>query len=197
MATAQPQAPPAIPALEAAEIHHQQHLRSSPEEALEEADMLSKVPIRSSQPVVQVTNSLATQADKSNKPVKDTEVAQEKKDGDRRRVEDNGNPEAEAEDDDPRNPLTDFDWSDFETRYKQAMKEANQKEEKLRHDFEHLVQYFGAWTTSASNYDNERSYKRIKTRTLYVQHAEETLEQKKQHYSQVVQAFQSALALLG
>lgn len=186
-----PQAPPAVPAFVEVEDHHQQHYSSSPDEVLEEADMMSKVPIRSSQPVMQVTDSQKSKPDRSNPTTKDPEVEKKKDD---RPAEENVN--SEAEDDDPHDPLKEFDWNDFESRYEKAMQDANDHEESLRSDFERLTEYFGVWSLSASDCDHERSSKRIKTRALYVRHAEETLEQKKQHYNQVVQAFKSALALL-
>jgi hypothetical protein len=45
-------------------------------------------------------------------------------------------------------------------------------------------------------HDNERGIKRLQTRERYVKIAEQSLVQKKKHLTEVVRAFQSALALL-
>ncbi|KAI0443204.1 hypothetical protein F4803DRAFT_515957 [Xylaria telfairii] len=92
--------------------------------------------------------------------------------------------------------LAPFDWEDFEDRYEKALQEADEKEKMLLDEFAQLVKYFNVWASASSTYDNERAIKRLQTRERYVQLSEQSLAQKKQHLSEVVKAFQSALALL-
>ncbi|KAK5658728.1 hypothetical protein OQA88_1537 [Cercophora sp. LCS_1] len=92
--------------------------------------------------------------------------------------------------------LAPFDWDDFEARFQLALKEANDQEEELLHEFKDLVEYFGVWAEAASAHDTERAIKRLQTRERYVKIAEQSLSQKKKHLTEVVRAFQSALALL-
>ncbi|KAI1857151.1 hypothetical protein JX265_011352 [Neoarthrinium moseri] len=92
--------------------------------------------------------------------------------------------------------LAPFDWEDFESRYQKALADADQQESELLDEFEQLVKYFNVWASAASSHDNERAVKRLQTRTRYVHLSEEKLKQKKEHLSEVVKAFQSALALL-
>jgi len=149
----------------------------------------SQIPIRS--PVVQVSNSQPSEPKKkSTKPAEMTRTDSQKK------AEESRDTEAENRDD-PLEDLADFDWEEFQGRYSKAMMDASVNEQALRDEFNRLVQYFGVWASAASNYDNDRSAKRIKTRAIYVQHAENSLQRKKDHYAQVVEAFKNALALLG
>ncbi|KAB5549812.1 hypothetical protein GE09DRAFT_1241537 [Coniochaeta sp. 2T2.1] len=92
--------------------------------------------------------------------------------------------------------LAPFDWDDFEGRYEQALAEANNEEKELLEEFDRLVKYFNVWASAASVHDNERGAKRLQTRERYVKIAEQSLVQKKKHLTEVVRAFQSALALL-
>ncbi|KAI0197692.1 hypothetical protein F4808DRAFT_292651 [Astrocystis sublimbata] len=89
-----------------------------------------------------------------------------------------------------------FDWEDFEDRYQKALEEADENEKQLLQEFAQLVKYFNVWASASSTYDNERAVKRLQTRERYVALSEQSLDQKKQHLSEVVKAFQSALALL-
>ncbi|KAI0594768.1 hypothetical protein F4775DRAFT_416159 [Biscogniauxia sp. FL1348] len=92
--------------------------------------------------------------------------------------------------------LTPFDWDHFEDRYEKALQEADEQEKQLLEEFEQLVKYFNVWASASSSHDNERAIKRLQTRERYVRLSEQNLSQKKQHLSEVVRAFQSALALL-
>ncbi|KAI2641167.1 hypothetical protein GGS21DRAFT_503327 [Xylaria nigripes] len=92
--------------------------------------------------------------------------------------------------------LVAFDWEDFEDRYEKALQEADDKERQLLEEFEQLVKYFNVWASASSAHDNERAVKRLQTRERYVRLSEQSLSQKKQHLTEVVKAFQSALALL-
>jgi hypothetical protein len=92
--------------------------------------------------------------------------------------------------------LAPFDWDEFEARYEEALADADRQEQELLQEFEELVKFFNVWASAASVNDTERGIKRLQTRERYVKIAEQSLSQKKKHLSEVVRAFQSALALL-
>ncbi|KAK4237044.1 hypothetical protein C8A03DRAFT_35039 [Achaetomium macrosporum] len=92
--------------------------------------------------------------------------------------------------------LAPFDWDEFEARYEEALADANRNEQELLKEFEELVKFFNVWASAASVRDTERGVKRLQTRERYVKIAEQSLSQKKKHLTEVVRAFQSALALL-
>lgn len=89
-----------------------------------------------------------------------------------------------------------FDWEEFETLYEQALAKANEQERELLREFDTLIKYFNVWASAASAHDHERAVKRLQTRERYVRIAEQSLSQRKQHLTEVVRAFQGALALL-
>ncbi|KAK4132580.1 hypothetical protein BT67DRAFT_385350 [Trichocladium antarcticum] len=92
--------------------------------------------------------------------------------------------------------LPPFDWDEFEARYEEALADADRDEQELLKEFEELVEFFNVWASAASVHDTERGVKRLQTRERYVKIAEQSLSQKKKHLTEVVRAFQSALALL-
>ncbi|KAI1137175.1 hypothetical protein F5Y05DRAFT_419644 [Hypoxylon sp. FL0543] len=92
--------------------------------------------------------------------------------------------------------LAKFDWKGFKRRYEEALQDADEQEKQLMEEFDSLVKYFNVWASASSAHDNERAVKRLQTRERHVQLSEQALSQKKQHLSEVVKAFQSALALL-
>ncbi|KAK0730433.1 hypothetical protein B0H67DRAFT_474659 [Lasiosphaeris hirsuta] len=108
------------------------------------------------------------------------------------------NSQKEIADRSPSTPghLAPFDWDDFEARYEEALSDANRQEQDLLEEFETLIKYFNVWAAAASVHDTERGVKRLQTRERYVKIAEQSLSQKKKHLTEVVRAFQSALALL-
>ncbi|CAM1504520.1 Fc.00g021110.m01.CDS01 [Cosmosporella sp. VM-42] len=92
--------------------------------------------------------------------------------------------------------LAPFDWDDFEARYEKALFDADEHEREILKEAENLSKYFRVWASAASSHDDERAIKRLQTRQRYVNLSEEKMEQKQQHYDEVVRAFESALALL-
>ncbi|KAK4190479.1 hypothetical protein QBC35DRAFT_471639 [Podospora australis] len=92
--------------------------------------------------------------------------------------------------------LAPFDWEEFEARYEEALANTDRDEQELLAEFDNLVKFFNVWASSASVHDTERGVKRLQTRERYVKIAEQSLSQKKKHLTEVVRAFQSALALL-
>ncbi|APA09455.1 predicted protein [Sclerotinia sclerotiorum 1980 UF-70] len=98
---------------------------------------------------------------------------------------------------DPKRDLAPMNWSGFEQRYAEAIKELNDNEDELIDHFNHLSEAFTIWADSSAERDNGRALKRLKTRERYVQIQEKSLEDKKLHYTKVVEAFKQALQLFG
>ncbi|KAI7356558.1 hypothetical protein KC336_g22192 [Hortaea werneckii] len=71
------------------------------------------------------------------------------------------------------------------------------KEHSILYEFSSLCEYFGVWAQASETHEVGRSYKRLKTQVAYVENRESELESKRQHYIKVVDAFKSALELLG
>ncbi|OQO00373.1 hypothetical protein B0A48_13721 [Cryoendolithus antarcticus] len=99
--------------------------------------------------------------------------------------------------DDPAEPIEQFDWDDLCARYGKSMDDLTDRENQIWAEFNNLSNMFNAWVTASEQHEIERSSKRLKTQTTLVRHHEGQLEEKRQHYIKVVEAFQSALKLLG
>nr|OQO31162.1 hypothetical protein B0A51_01893 [Rachicladosporium sp. CCFEE 5018] len=99
--------------------------------------------------------------------------------------------------DDPAEPIKDFDWGDLYARYGKCMDKLTHEENQIWADFNNLSNMFNAWVAASEQHELERGSKRLKTQTTLVRHHEGLLEEKRQHYIKVVEAFQSALKLLG
>ncbi|KAL4940500.1 hypothetical protein BDV06DRAFT_196436 [Aspergillus oleicola] len=92
--------------------------------------------------------------------------------------------------------IKDHDWSQLESNYIQMMDQHQKSEEEFRDHITRLLEVFTAWSQTAAKHDETRALKRFKTQMHHVQNSEESLEKKRKHYMDVVQAFESALALL-
>ncbi|KAL6239418.1 hypothetical protein BDW75DRAFT_236604 [Aspergillus navahoensis] len=92
--------------------------------------------------------------------------------------------------------IRDFDWSQLESSYMQMMEQHEKSEEELRGHITKLLQVFTAWSQTTVVHDESRALKRFRTQMHHVQNSEESLEKKRRHYTDVVKAFESALALL-
>ncbi|KAL4784286.1 hypothetical protein BJX76DRAFT_357246 [Aspergillus varians] len=92
--------------------------------------------------------------------------------------------------------IKDYDWSQLESYYIQSMERHENSEEELRNHITKLLQVFTAWSQTTVEHDETRALKRFRTQMYHVQNSEESLEKKRKHYSDVVKAFESALALL-
>ncbi|KAK2784699.1 hypothetical protein FQN52_008927 [Onygenales sp. PD_12] len=92
--------------------------------------------------------------------------------------------------------LRECDWEELQKRFTDAMNERSQAENALQKETAELLEMFIAWSQTTIVRDENRAYKRLKTRMGYTQNAEAKLEEKKKHYANVVKAFESALALL-
>ncbi|KAJ5806161.1 uncharacterized protein N7503_003763 [Penicillium pulvis] len=88
------------------------------------------------------------------------------------------------------------DWDQLQEKYTDAMDEHSRVEEDLRAQTTKLLDIFTAWSQTAMLQDEQRALKRFKTQMQHVQHSEISVDNKKKHYTEVVKAFQSALALL-
>ncbi|TAQ83618.1 hypothetical protein B7494_g8063 [Chlorociboria aeruginascens] len=93
-------------------------------------------------------------------------------------------------------PAEPLNWVEFESRYKDAISKRTREEETLLNEFESLSGAFLIWSQASAKFDNERAWKRFKTRVNHVQHSEQSLAEKKEHYRKVVTAFQTAVDLL-
>ncbi|KAF2278205.1 uncharacterized protein EI97DRAFT_431473 [Westerdykella ornata] len=98
--------------------------------------------------------------------------------------------------DDPADMIADFDWEHLAERYHDAIRDCDARETELLQEWESLMNFFRIWAEAGHAHETDRTYHRLRTRMTYVQHAEESLEKKRQHYIQVVEAFQLALQLL-
>lgn len=91
-----------------------------------------------------------------------------------------------------------YDWEEFERRYEEALREANEHEREILKEADGLskvrldavrlcmgtltlMQYFRAWASAASVHDDERAVKRLQTRKRFVNLSEQRMEQKQQH----------------
>ncbi|KAI5289532.1 hypothetical protein KEM54_003711 [Ascosphaera aggregata] len=110
--------------------------------------------------------------------------------------------------------LRNDDWETLQHRFTEAMEERTQEEMVLQRETADLLEMFISWSQTTALRDEDRAYKRFKTRMGFVQNSEMQLEERKQHcesnYLQplllpllivmldanVVKAFESALALL-
>ncbi|GAB7334011.1 hypothetical protein MBLNU13_g06107t2 [Cladosporium sp. NU13] len=105
----------------------------------------------------------------------------------------------ESSDDDaePADQIAPFDWVGLEQRYHHQMGQYATEEQELYRSFNELCGYFYVWAEAGHAHEVDRSFKRMKTQITLVQHNEEALESKRLHYVKVVEAFKSALQLLG
>ncbi|KKZ63988.1 hypothetical protein EMCG_01742 [[Emmonsia] crescens] len=92
--------------------------------------------------------------------------------------------------------LRDCDWEQLQKKFTDAMDERSQAEMALQKETAELLEMFIAWSQTTAYRDEDRAYKRFKTRMGFAQNSEAKLEEKKKHYANVVKAFENALALL-
>ncbi|KAF1932478.1 uncharacterized protein M421DRAFT_417198 [Didymella exigua CBS 183.55] len=97
---------------------------------------------------------------------------------------------------DPAQQIRDFDWQDLHERYHTTINRCSQDEADLMEEWAKLMEYFRIWAESGHGHETDRTYQRLQTRTLYVQNEEDEFESRRNHYINVVKAFESALTLL-
>ncbi|KAF2035933.1 hypothetical protein EK21DRAFT_53574 [Setomelanomma holmii] len=99
-------------------------------------------------------------------------------------------------DSDPAEKIVEFDWDELHERYHEAMKGCHDAEGELAQEWESLMSYFRIWAESGHEHETDRTFQRLRTRTTHVQNSEDRLERTRNHYIDVVKAFESALHLL-
>ncbi|OAX83065.1 hypothetical protein ACJ72_02583 [Emergomyces africanus] len=92
--------------------------------------------------------------------------------------------------------LRDCDWEQLQKKFTDAMDERSQAERVLQKETAEILEIFISWSQTTAYRDEDRAYKRLKTRMGFAQNSEAKLEEKKKHYANVVKAFENALALL-
>lgn len=97
---------------------------------------------------------------------------------------------------DPAAEIEHFDWAKLEERYHRAIGERNKEEQEILQEWENLMNFFTIWAQTSQTHEVERSFKRLRTRIAHVRNSENNLEATRAHYTKVVSAFESALALL-
>ncbi|TID17344.1 hypothetical protein E2P81_ATG07917 [Venturia nashicola] len=108
-------------------------------------------------------------------------------------------PAVESEDEteaEPHDELQTFDWEALQERYHSMIHDQAVAEDQMWEEFTQLINYFAIWSETTQSHEVDRSFKRLKTRIHHVQSSEDEFEGKRKHYINVVEAFQSALALL-
>lgn len=98
---------------------------------------------------------------------------------------------------DPSVRLENYEWDELTAQFERRMEAMRVVEEGIWDEWRGWGDMFGAWASTISLHDEERASKRLRTRVAFTQGAEESLESKRMHYIKVVQAFESAMALLG
>ncbi|KAL9037506.1 MAG: hypothetical protein Q9214_005673 [Letrouitia sp. 1 TL-2023] len=98
---------------------------------------------------------------------------------------------------DPRQETDPFDWTDLESRFRVQMDACTKEEEAIGQEWKEWAKVFEAWASVPRTHEETRAHKRLKTRISSAQSRERELQEKQQHYKRVLQAFESALALLG
>lgn len=93
--------------------------------------------------------------------------------------------------------LEEFDWDGFHDRYYRELSDIIEDDNAVIAEFDRFSEAFAIWARSSTAGDTTRAGKRLKTRERYIELAEESLEEKKEHYVHVVEAFKNALKLLG
>ncbi|KAF2400203.1 hypothetical protein EJ06DRAFT_530189 [Trichodelitschia bisporula] len=97
---------------------------------------------------------------------------------------------------DPRAPISAYDWEDVQQRVENDLKKRLQEQENVNKELEELMAYYMLWMKTISEHETERTHKRIRTRMHHIQSSEKALEQKREHYTRVINAFESALQLV-
>ncbi|KAF2739262.1 hypothetical protein EJ04DRAFT_519761 [Polyplosphaeria fusca] len=101
-----------------------------------------------------------------------------------------------SSDDNPSEEIENFDWEDLESRYHTAMEQCHANEKDLMNEWADLIKFFKIWADAGHTQETNRTFSRLRTRMAHVENSEQRLEKSKQHYIQVVSAFQGALDLL-
>ncbi|KEF59418.1 uncharacterized protein A1O9_04262, partial [Exophiala aquamarina CBS 119918] len=93
--------------------------------------------------------------------------------------------------------LESLDWNDLEERYKREIQPHIDSEQAVMTEFGSRFQQFMLYMQVCNDQEAERAIKRLRTRISLAQNSEQSLAQKQEHRTKVLEAFQSAMALLG
>ncbi|KAI4789021.1 hypothetical protein E4T44_13363 [Aureobasidium sp. EXF-8845] len=96
----------------------------------------------------------------------------------------------------PQDQIESFDWQGLETEYLEAMADCKTEEDAQLKEFASLSQFFGVWAETVSGHEQKRSHQRLRTQSTLVIKEEKDLEDRRNHYVQVVEAFRRALSML-
>ncbi|KAK4944035.1 hypothetical protein LTR10_016556 [Elasticomyces elasticus] len=92
--------------------------------------------------------------------------------------------------------LSSIDWDELETRYNNEIQPKIDAEQEIMNEFNARFQQFMLYMQVSNDHESERAVKRLRTRVALAQNAEVSLADKQAHHAKVLQAFQSAMALL-
>ncbi|KAF2252770.1 hypothetical protein BU26DRAFT_420202 [Trematosphaeria pertusa] len=104
--------------------------------------------------------------------------------------------DGDDDDADPAEKIPTFDWANLEERYHDAINQCSDEEAELMLEWKQLMDFFKIWAEAGHYHETDRTFSRLRTRMAYVENSENRLEKMRQHYIDVVKAFESALALL-
>ncbi|KIW92132.1 uncharacterized protein Z519_07116 [Cladophialophora bantiana CBS 173.52] len=90
-----------------------------------------------------------------------------------------------------------MDWDDLESRYDKEIQPYIAAERQIMDEFNTRFTQFSLYMQVSNDHEAERAVKRLRTRIALVQNSERLLAQKQAHHAKVLEAFQSAMALLG
>ncbi|OAP63449.1 hypothetical protein AYL99_02676 [Fonsecaea erecta] len=93
--------------------------------------------------------------------------------------------------------LNAMDWDDLEARYNTEIQPCIAAEREIMDEFNARFMQFSMYMQVSNDHESERAIKRLRTRIALAQNSESLLAQKQAHHAKVLEAFQSAMALLG
>ncbi|KPI45314.1 uncharacterized protein AB675_2537 [Cyphellophora attinorum] len=80
--------------------------------------------------------------------------------------------------------LEDLDWNQLEERYMNELRPLTQAEESVHAEIGDRMKQYLLWTQVSSEKESERAFKRLRTRSAFVQNSEQNLAKKQQHCAQ-------------
>ncbi|KIW23311.1 uncharacterized protein PV07_11520 [Cladophialophora immunda] len=92
--------------------------------------------------------------------------------------------------------LDPMDWDDLEARYKREVQPCIAAEREIMDEFNARFMQFALYMQVSNDHESDRAIKRLRTRIALAQNSEKLLAQKQAHHAKVLEAFQSAMALL-
>ncbi|KIW65528.1 hypothetical protein PV04_07782 [Phialophora macrospora] len=99
-----------------------------------------------------------------------------------------------------RDPAADLDamnWEDLETRYTDEITPFIAREKEIMDEINARFAQLMLYLQVSNEHEAERAVKRLRTRIALAQNSEGQLAQKQAHHAKVLEAFHSAMALLG